>query len=96
MQLRQETTDSRIVAAIHTTTNLDSQRSFHAQVHAGREETSDGRLILKAANLQAYRVMMKTALKAATRGPQDSAKIAKIREILERAKREIEGLEKAA
>ena len=38
--------------------------------------------------------VMKTALKAATRGSHDSAKIAKIREILERAKREIEGLEK--
>jgi DNA-binding PadR family transcriptional regulator len=40
--------------------------------------------------------LMKTALKAATRGSHDSAKIAKIREILERAKREIEGLEKSA
>src|SRR5580658_1154009 len=40
--------------------------------------------------------LMKTALKAATRGSHDSAKIAKIREILERAKREIEGLEKAS
>jgi DNA-binding PadR family transcriptional regulator len=40
--------------------------------------------------------VMKAALKAATRGSHDSAKIAKIREILERAKREIEGLEKAS
>ncbi|HET6181068.1 MAG TPA: PadR family transcriptional regulator [Candidatus Sulfotelmatobacter sp.] len=40
--------------------------------------------------------VMKTALKAATRGSHDSAKIAKIREILERAKHEIEGLEKTA
>jgi hypothetical protein len=31
--------------------------------------------------------LMKTALKAATRGWHDSAKIAKIREILERTKR---------
>jgi DNA-binding PadR family transcriptional regulator len=38
--------------------------------------------------------VMKSALRAATRGSHDSAKIAKIREILERAKREIEGLEK--
>ncbi len=38
--------------------------------------------------------LMKAALKAATRGSHDSPKIAKIREILERAKREIEGLEK--
>jgi DNA-binding PadR family transcriptional regulator len=37
--------------------------------------------------------VMKTALRAATRGTHDAAKIAKIREILERAKREIEGLE---
>ena len=40
--------------------------------------------------------VMKAALKTATRGSHDSAKIAKIREILERAKREIEGLEKVA
>jgi hypothetical protein len=33
---------------------------------------------------------MKTVLKAATRASQDSAKIAKIREILERTKKEIE------
>jgi DNA-binding PadR family transcriptional regulator len=39
--------------------------------------------------------VMKSALRAATRGSHDAAKIAKIREILERAKREIEGLEKA-
>jgi DNA-binding PadR family transcriptional regulator len=38
--------------------------------------------------------LMKTALKAATRGSHDSAKIAGIREILERAKKEIESLEK--
>ena len=38
--------------------------------------------------------LMKTALRAATRGSHDSAKIARIREVLERAKREIEGLEK--
>jgi DNA-binding PadR family transcriptional regulator len=38
--------------------------------------------------------VMKTALRAATRGSHDSARIAKIREILERAKHEIEGLEK--
>jgi len=38
--------------------------------------------------------VMKAALKAATRGSHDSAKIAKIREILERTTREIEGLEK--
>jgi len=38
--------------------------------------------------------LMKTALRAATRGSHDSAKIAKIREILEKAKREIEVLEK--
>ena len=38
--------------------------------------------------------VMKTALRAATRGSHDSAKIAKIREILERTKKEIEGLEK--
>jgi len=39
--------------------------------------------------------VMKAALRAATRGSHDSAKIAKIREILERTKREIEGLDKA-
>ena len=39
--------------------------------------------------------VMKTALKAATRGSHDSARIAKIREILERTKHEIEALEKA-
>jgi len=38
--------------------------------------------------------LMKTALRAATRGSHDSAKIAKIREILERAKHEIEAVEK--
>ena len=38
--------------------------------------------------------VMKTALRAATRGSHDSAKIAKIREILERTKHEIEDLEK--
>jgi len=38
--------------------------------------------------------LMKTALRAATRGSHDSARIAKIREILERAKNEIEALEK--
>src|SRR5579872_5653614 len=38
--------------------------------------------------------VMKAALKAATRGSHDSAKIAKIREILERTTREIEALEK--
>ena len=38
--------------------------------------------------------VMKAALKTATRGSHDSAKIAKIREILERTKHEIEGLEK--
>ena len=40
--------------------------------------------------------LMKTALKAATRGSHDSAKITKIREILERAKRDIEELERAS
>jgi DNA-binding PadR family transcriptional regulator len=40
--------------------------------------------------------LMKTALRAATRGSHDSKRIAKIREILERAKRDIEGLEKQA
>ena len=40
--------------------------------------------------------VMKAALKTATRGSHDSAKITKIREILERAKHEIEGLEKTA
>ncbi|HWZ79596.1 MAG TPA: PadR family transcriptional regulator [Candidatus Sulfotelmatobacter sp.] len=39
--------------------------------------------------------VMKTALKAATRGSHDSAKVAKIREILERTKKEIEALEKS-
>jgi len=39
--------------------------------------------------------VMKTALRAATRGSHDSAKIAKIREILERTKQEIEALEKS-
>jgi DNA-binding PadR family transcriptional regulator len=37
--------------------------------------------------------LMKTALRAATRGSHDSAKIAKIREILGRTKQEIEALE---
>jgi DNA-binding PadR family transcriptional regulator len=40
--------------------------------------------------------LMKAAMRAATRGTHDSARIAKIREILERTKREIEGLEKQA
>jgi len=40
--------------------------------------------------------VMKAALRAATRGSHDSAKIAKIREILERTKREIEAIEKPA
>lgn len=39
--------------------------------------------------------VMKTALRAATRVSPDSAKIAKIREILERTKQEIEAVEKA-
>jgi DNA-binding PadR family transcriptional regulator len=39
--------------------------------------------------------LMKAALRAATRGSHDSARIAKIREILERTKREIESLEKS-
>src|SRR6201993_3200286 len=39
--------------------------------------------------------VMKTALRAATRGSHDSAKIAKIREILERTKKELEALEKS-
>ena len=39
--------------------------------------------------------VMKTALKAATRSSHDSARIAKIREILERTKQEIEALEKS-
>ena len=39
--------------------------------------------------------LMKTALRAATRGSHDSAKIAKIREILERTKHEIEALDKS-
>jgi hypothetical protein len=38
--------------------------------------------------------VLKTALRAATRGSHDSARISKIRKILDRAKREIEGLEK--
>jgi DNA-binding PadR family transcriptional regulator len=38
--------------------------------------------------------LMKTALRAATRGSHDSARIAKIREMLERTKHEIESLEK--
>lgn len=40
--------------------------------------------------------VMKSALRAATRGTHDSAKIAKIREILERTKRELEALDKQA
>jgi DNA-binding PadR family transcriptional regulator len=39
--------------------------------------------------------VMKSALRAATRGTHDSAKIAKIREILERTKRELEAIEKS-
>jgi len=39
--------------------------------------------------------VMKAALKAATRGSHDSARIAKIREILERTTKEIEALEKS-
>lgn len=39
--------------------------------------------------------VMKSALKAATRGSHDSARIAKIREILEHTKHEIEALEKS-
>ena len=38
--------------------------------------------------------VMKTALKVATRGSHDAATIAKIREILERTKQELEALEK--
>jgi DNA-binding PadR family transcriptional regulator len=38
--------------------------------------------------------VMKAALRAATRGSHDSARIAKIREILEKTKRDIDGLEK--
>jgi DNA-binding PadR family transcriptional regulator len=38
--------------------------------------------------------LMKAAMRAATRGTHDSARISKIREILERAKKEIDGLEK--
>ena len=38
--------------------------------------------------------VMKAALRAATRGSHDSVRIAKIREILEKTKREIDGLEK--
>jgi len=40
--------------------------------------------------------VMKSALRAATRASHDSSRIEKIREILERAKREIEALEKQA
>jgi len=39
--------------------------------------------------------LMKTALKAATRASHDSAKVARIREILERTKKEIESLEQS-
>ncbi len=39
--------------------------------------------------------VMKTALRTATRASHDSARIAKIREILERTKQEIEALEKS-
>jgi DNA-binding PadR family transcriptional regulator len=39
--------------------------------------------------------VMKTALRAATRGSHDSAKIDKIREILERTKHELESLDKS-
>ncbi|MBZ5680408.1 MAG: hypothetical protein LAO24_09915 [Acidobacteriia bacterium] len=39
--------------------------------------------------------LMKAAMRAATRGTHDSARIAKIREILERAKRDIDALEKS-
>jgi len=39
--------------------------------------------------------LMKTALKAATRASHDSAKIARIREILDRTRQEIEALEKS-
>jgi len=39
--------------------------------------------------------VMKTALRTATRGSHDSARIARIRDILERTKREIESLEKS-
>lgn len=39
--------------------------------------------------------VMKTALRAATRGSHDSAKIAKIREILEKAKRDLDAVDKA-
>ncbi|HTS07338.1 MAG TPA: PadR family transcriptional regulator [Candidatus Eisenbacteria bacterium] len=38
--------------------------------------------------------VMKTALKVATRGSHDAARIAKIREILERSKQELEALDK--
>ena len=38
--------------------------------------------------------LMKAAMRAATRSSHDSARIAKIRAILERTKKEIEGLEK--
>jgi hypothetical protein len=37
---------------------------------------------------------MKAAMRAATRGTHDSARIAKIREILERTRKEIDGLER--
>lgn len=40
--------------------------------------------------------VMKAALKAATRGSHDAKKVAKIREILERTKQEIEAIEKRA
>jgi DNA-binding PadR family transcriptional regulator len=39
--------------------------------------------------------VMKTALRAATKGSHDSARIAKIREILERTKKEIDALDKS-
>jgi hypothetical protein len=39
--------------------------------------------------------VMKAALKAATRRSHDSKKIAKIREILERTKKDLEAVEKA-
>ena len=39
--------------------------------------------------------LMKAAMRAATRGTHDSARIAKSREILERAKRDIDALEKS-
>ncbi|HUO26330.1 MAG TPA: PadR family transcriptional regulator [Candidatus Aquilonibacter sp.] len=40
--------------------------------------------------------VMKSALRAATRGTHDSAKIAKIRDILERTKRDLEAIDKQA